>query len=88
MRKRAIIWSALFAAELLAVLFRMNISRYYSDLTARLVFGSLLAAVGGIFQFGIAGLGITIVAIVRKERFSDHGLTRKHLLPAIALSAL
>ena len=46
--KRAIIWSALFAAELLAVLFRMNISRYYSDLTARLVFGSLLAAVGGI----------------------------------------
>ena len=43
---------------------------------------------GGIFQFGIAGLGITIVAIVRKERFSDHGLTRKHLLPAIALSAL
>ena len=43
MRKRAIIWSALFAAELLAVLFRMNISRYYSDLTARLVFGSLLA---------------------------------------------
>ena len=29
---------------------------------------------GGIFQFGIAGLGITIVAIVRKERFSDHGL--------------
>ena len=51
MRKRAIIWSALFAAELLAVLFRMNISRYYSDLTARLVFGSLLAAVGGIGLF-------------------------------------
>ncbi|MGO5144086.1 hypothetical protein [Catenibacterium mitsuokai] len=46
MRKKAIIWSALFAAELLAVLFHMNISRYYSDLTARLVFGSLLAAVG------------------------------------------
>lgn len=43
MRKRAIIWSALFAAELLKVLFRMSIGRYYSDLTARLVFGSLLA---------------------------------------------
>ena len=51
MRKRAIIWSALFAAELLAVLFRMNISRYYSDLTERLVFGNLLAAVGGIGLF-------------------------------------
>ena len=51
MRKRAIIWSALFAAELLAVLFHMNISRYYSDLTARLVFGSLLAAVDGIGLF-------------------------------------
>lgn len=48
MRKRAIIWSVLFAAERLAVRFHMNISRYYSDLTARLVFGSLLAAVGGI----------------------------------------
>ena len=51
MRKRAIIWSALFAAELLAVLFHMNISRYYSDLTERLVFGNLLAAVGGIGLF-------------------------------------
>ena len=51
MRKRAIIWSALFAAELLAVLFHMNISRYYSDLTARLVFGSLLATVDGIGLF-------------------------------------
>ena len=51
MRKRAIIWSALFAADLFAVLFHMNISRYYSDLTERLVFGNLLAAVGGIGLF-------------------------------------
>ncbi len=34
-------------------------------------------------QFGIAGLGITIVCILRKERFSQFGLTRKNILKAI-----
>ena len=44
--------------------------------------------IGGIFQFGLAGLGITIVTILRKESFIDHGLTRNNILPAIMLSAL
>ena len=42
--------------------------------------------VGGIFQFGLAGLGITIVAILRKERFSDYGLNRKSLIKTLFLS--
>lgn len=46
--KKSYYLECLVWAELLAVLFHMNISRYYSDLKARLVFGSLLAAVGGI----------------------------------------
>lgn len=29
-------------------------------------------------QFGIAGLGITIVCILRKEKFTAFGLTRKN----------
>jgi hypothetical protein len=44
--------------------------------------------IGGLFQFGLAGLGITIVSIFRKESFLIHGLTLKNALPAILLSAL
>lgn len=44
--------------------------------------------VGGIFQFGLAGLGITVVSIYRKESFLSYGLTLKKIVPAILLSAL
>lgn len=43
---------------------------------------------GALFQFGLAGLGITVVSIMRKESFLKHGLHCKNLLPTIALSAL
>ena len=35
-------------------------------------------------QFGVAGLGISIVCIVRKETFAQFGLVKKNTLPAIA----
>ena len=44
--------------------------------------------VGVVFQFGLAGLGITIVTIMRKESFLDHGLTVKKIIPTVLLSAL
>ena len=34
-------------------------------------------------QFGVAGLGITIVCILRKEKFTQFGLTRKNVFKAI-----
>ena len=34
-------------------------------------------------QFGIAGLGITIVCILRKEKFTSLGLTKKNMIKAI-----
>lgn len=34
-------------------------------------------------QFGIAGLGITIVCILRKEKFTLFGLTKKNVIKAI-----
>lgn len=40
----------------------------------------LLAA---LFQFGVAGLGITIVCILRKESFSSYGLKTKGMLKSI-----
>lgn len=47
-----------------------------------------VAFVGGIFQFGLAGLGITIVSVMRKESFCGHGLRISGIVPAIVLSAL
>lgn len=43
--------------------------------------------IGGIFQFGLAGLGITVVALLRKENFLNYGLNRKHILTTCILSA-
>ena len=41
-----------------------------------------------LFEFGLAGLGITIVSVFRGEPFSRHGLNGKNILPSIGLSAL
>lgn len=46
----------------------------------------LRVAVIGLGQFGIAGLGISIVCLFRKEPFSKFGLNTKNIFPAIALS--
>ena len=42
---------------------------------------------GGILKLGIACMGLTLVAVVRDERSSEHGLTRQPLSPALALNA-
>ncbi len=41
-----------------------------------------------LLQFGVAGLGITLVCIIRKESFIKYGLCRKNLLPTLLLSAV
>ena len=43
---------------------------------------------GILFQFGLAGLGITVVSIIRKESFISYGLTKKNLLLTIGLTIL
>ena len=40
------------------------------------------------FQFGLTGLGISIVSIIRKESFFSYGLRKKGAATSIALSAL
>ena len=44
--------------------------------------------VGGLFQFGLAGLGISIVSIIRKESFFAYGLHSKKLVLTFVLSVL
>lgn len=46
----------------------------------------LRVLLGATFQLGIAGLGITIVSIFRKESFLPHGLKKKGLLLSVILS--
>ena len=47
-----------------------------------------VAVIGILAQFGLAGLGLTIVCLIRKEKFTQFGLTAKNLLPALLLSVL
>lgn len=37
-------------------------------------------------QFAVAGLGISIVCLIRKQRFRDFGLNTRNLIPALLLS--
>ena len=46
--KETIVWSVLFVLGLVMVLFRMDISRYLSDITALLVTGSILSVFSGV----------------------------------------
>jgi len=48
----------------------------------------LRVLLGAVFQFGLAGLGITIVSIARKESFRSHGLKMKGAIPSIVLCSL
>ena len=42
--------------------------------------------IGFCAQFALAGLGISIVCLIRKEKFSSFGLNTKKLIPALLLS--
>lgn len=68
------------------IVFNQNVNAIVSDTAINIVLRVLL--VGGIFQFGLAGLGITVVSIYRKESFLNYGLTCKNILPAVLLSVL
>ena len=45
-----------------------------------------VAVIGICGQFGLAGLGITIVCLIRKERFTQFGLRIKNIVPSVLLS--
>lgn len=67
---------ALFQKQLISIFYDTDIS---------ILLRTLFAAT---FQFGIAGLGITIVCILRKECFKSFGLNTKHLITSILLCAM
>lgn len=56
------------------------------DESVNILIRVLVIGVGG--QFGVAGLGITIVCLLRGESYFKFGLNTKNLLPALGLSLL
>ncbi len=57
-----------------------------SDSSRNILLRTLLG--GAVFQFGLAGLGISLVTLVRRDNFRGHGLRSQQLLPALGLSLL
>lgn len=62
---------------ILYMLFGNQMVNYIKDSNNSIVLRLLLNAS---VQFGIAGLGITVVCIFRKERFSDFGLVKRNTI--------
>lgn len=62
-----------------------QVSQVVQDNNINVLLRVLLAAV---FQFGLAGLGISIVSIFRKESFRSYGLRKKGLLLSVLLCSL
>jgi len=80
-----IIIIATFVMFFIYLFYQSDIVAFLKDTTKPVLLRTLLVA---LFQFGIAGLGITIVSIFRKEPFTRHGLNKRNVLIAIVLTLL
>ncbi|OQB23421.1 MAG: hypothetical protein BWY11_01886 [Firmicutes bacterium ADurb.Bin182] len=65
--------------------FSSRIDSLFKNRDISLVLRTLFMA---LFQFGTAGLGISLVSIIRKEKFSSSGLRKENAIKAVLLSIL
>ena len=82
------LWIIFISTMLVIILynsFSSVISTILKDKSIYILLRLLLAAS---LQFGVAGLGITIISLLRKEKFSIHGLNRLNILKSIVLCSL
>lgn len=79
-----ILASALIILGLYTV-FQNKIMIFVNDITTHIL---LRTFVSTLFQFGTAGLGITLVAVLRKENFFTYGLKKKGAFLSILFSTL
>lgn len=73
-----------FVVLIICILLNDKINDFARDTSVNIVLRVLVTGV--LAQFGLAGLGITIVCILRKESLCSFGLNRKNLIPALLLS--
>ena len=69
---------------LVLVVFGKEFNGFVYDTSRSVFLRVAVAAVCG--QFALSGLGITLVCIIRKEKFTKFGLNMHNLLPALLLS--
>ena len=89
-KKKALIDLAIIVASTLAVLgifiaMQGPVERFARDPGVHIL---LRTCVMALVQFGTAGLGITLVSLVRRESFFSHGLRKKNTLLSIAFCTL
>ncbi|MCR4960187.1 MAG: hypothetical protein K6A74_01945 [Lachnospiraceae bacterium] len=68
----------------MAVIWGSGLNSFVKDQTKNIVLR--VAVIGICCQYGLAGLGLTIVCLIRKEKFTQFGLTTKKIVPAVLLS--
>ncbi len=73
------------AALGLYIVLQTQITTFFKDNSINVLFRVFLAAV---FQFSLAGLGISIVSVFRKEGFLSHGLRKKGVVLSLFLCSL
>lgn len=71
------------AMSLVIAVFGKEFIGFVYDTSRPVLPRAALAACG---QFALAGLGITAVCVFRRESFTQFGLTKKNLVPALLLS--
>lgn len=76
----------LLALAVLVLVQRNGMNDFAYDRSVPVVLKVLL--IGACGQFAVAGLGISVVCLIRKQRFRDFGLNTENLLPALLLSLL
>lgn len=79
-----ILASALIVLGLYTFL-QSNIILFIDNINIHILLRTFVSA---LFQFGVAGLGITIVSVLRKENFFSHGLKKEGTGISILLSIL
>ncbi|GKX30678.1 hypothetical protein SH1V18_31580 [Vallitalea longa] len=81
----SIILSITGVVFLLYIFFQGNITAYLKNTDYNLLIRTIMASA---LQFGIAGLGICIVIIFRKENFHGYGIKINNMFRAILLSII
>lgn len=79
------LWIIVMCSAVVLLFYSLNqdkISAFAGDTSVPILLRVLLSAA---FQFGLAGLGISVVAMIRKESFKSHGLQMKGTLLSIVL---
>lgn len=74
------------ATDLVVFAMQNGMNDFTADSSIPIVLRVLVIGVCG--QFAVAGLGISIVCLIRKEHFRSFGLNTHNLLPALLLSLL